>query len=1116
MKNTHLDIVESCSSLALLFEDIFTKQKQQQTSLLIASHDNIQKLKSFLYFKQVTWPWYELPSFPQAKSPYSESLWIKRLRWQSWASQQNYKTPILFLSSPQALLKKTKAFASICMLKPGDLFDIKILKDYKQVSCIEHAGTYSSRGFLLDVFSPAYDQAIRFQLSEDRIQSMHLLSADFRRREKSLDQACISPLREWDLGGDNMQKLCRYLKTQEQDLQKKLTPDIFKSLARSEAYFGFENLLNCLSSHCSLDLFSKVPQIYLFDPRKTQQEFLKEQDHLEKEHAFFTKQNLFLPWDKIKSFASCEPKQNTANKTWQTLDKPLEIINISSSAYPDPFKSTATKLDVALHDVKTFSSKIFKKTKSLKEDLSQLPVSHIIFTGHKLKELKQLLFKEQVLTSENQEFFQDKNIIFLSDPIKESFTCQDHAYLRSEDFIKNKTSLNNFDFFRQKAQALEFSKLELGDLLVHRTHGVGEFAGLQTLTTMNKREDFIVLKYKDGDKLFIQAYKSSQIKKYSKKQASSLSKTLVDRLGNPKSWERRKSQAKKHIQSLAIELIELYRIRQQQKRPAFKPVTQALENFALEFPFKETKDQKQAIQDIMLDLSKDQPMDRLLAADTGFGKTEVALRACFRVLENNFQVCFLAPTTVLSLQHFKNFTQRFKNTKYKIALLNRFVSKKEKESIFLKAQQGELDFLIATHSIFSPHLSFKNLGLLILDEEHRFGVRQKESLFRFRKKLDILSLSATPIPRTLNMAMTGIKDISVIAKPPSNRRPVSMTVKAWNEDIESWLQQACQKEKSRNGQILFVHNRVKSLEQRSEQLQRLLPGFKLAVAHGKSKNLDQIILDFFNKKYDILLSTNIIESGMDIPQANTIFIDRVHEMGLSQIYQLKGRVGRGTEQAFCYLLFPDKDRLSSLAKERLELLKKYSGFGEGFQLALYDLENRGAGALFGSEQSGHLQGLGEEMYFELLNEELAQNKSHFIEPEILLPFATGIPQSYISESSLRLLYYKNLSTALTKDNRLAIKQELLEDFGSLPQELKNLFFLLDIRENCKKHFIKYVKASSLSISLVFHENSQISVEKLLEIVQSHNGQWLSDRSFKLTFKEADFFKTIETLFKNLS
>ena len=1073
-----LSNIKAVSSLALFFE----KKIFQQKHLIVSDLSRLDKLKAFLNFKPPNFPWYELPPFPQAKSPYMEKIFHKRKQWQTLAQQKGQKG--LFLASPQALLKKTNAQLKSFTLKKGDSFNYDILSDYSHKEFVEQAGEFSSRSFLVDIFSPVYDRPFRVELLGDRIQSIHLLDKAFKRREEELAQALISSVKEWSFKGEDRKKLCEYLRQKEHEMNVSLPADLFESFSRGKMYFGFESLLNCLDSACSLDFFSDSFQIGILEPEETKEHFLNEQSKLEKEHPFFNSKNLFLTWEKLEK-------------------KELELSN------KDSFLELKDNL-------KTVTG--FKKTKNVKEDLKNLPVSTIVFSGYHITELKKFLLKEGVLSSAQSDFFNQKSLIFIEKPIKESFVrLGDTAYLRDTDFIvQKKQNLSFFDSFRQRARALEFSKLEIGDLLVHRHYGVGEFKGLQSLAVKNKREDFIVLCYKDEDKLFIPAYRAVEVKRYSKKPAGSFSHALLDRLGHTHLWNRKKDKAKKHIQGLAIELIELYKIRKQKKRKAFSPVLTALKNFEKDFVWERTIDQKKAIQDIMSDMDRDYVMDRLLVGDTGFGKTEVALTAVFRALENNFQVCFLAPTTVLTLQHFKNFKERFKNTPFNLALLNRFVSKKEQNQIFRQVKEGSIDFLISTHSVFNSQLFFKNLGLLILDEEHRFGVRQKEQLFRYRKNLDVLSLSATPIPRTLNMALTGIKDVSAISQAPEKRKPVKIILKGWEEAIEQDIIQACRREKARGGQTLFIYNRVKSLYQRAEQIQKLLPDFKIAVAHGTSKNLDQLMLDFFNKKYDLLVATNIVESGIDVPSANTLFIDRVHEMGLSQIYQLKGRVGRSQNQAVCYLLYPQKSLLSPLAKERLELLEKYSALGSSFQLALHDLENRGAGSLFGSEQSGHIQNLGEELYFEILNEQIGNQTEVFIEPEISLPFSVGIPQSYIFDSRLRLLYYKNLSSSIEKEERLSIQNELLEEFGPYPKELKGLFFLLDIREFCKKKLIRDFKAVEQSVTLTFHEKSLISTESIIKLLEKRKGQMLSEQCCKIPFQKENIAQEIQEILKQLS
>ena len=1101
-----LSNIKSISALALLFEK---RNIVQQKHLILSDLNSLDKLKTFLKFKKTNFSWYELPPFPPAKSPYLEKIIYKRKRWQAMAQSQEHLG--LFLASPQALLKKTNVQLKNFILKKGDYFNHELLNDYIHKEFVEKEAEFSSRGFLIDIFSPVYDRPVRVELLGEKIKSLHLLDQSFKAREIELEQAVISSVQEWSFKGEDRKKLCDYLRQEENKLQAVLPSDFFENVSRGKSYYGFEALLNCLDQTCSLDYFSDLSQIWLIEPEKTKEHFFNEQLQQNKEQIFFTSENLFISWDKLEKKEQ-ELSKSFSQSNCHSQSEPHSQSNRHSRESENLQKQIQINLQ---NELKKITS--FKKTKNIKKSLAELPVSTLVFTGSKLKELKEFLLKEGVLTSIEVDFFGQKSLIFIEKKIKESFVYEgDTAYLRDIDFIVvKKQNLNFFESFRQRARALEFSKLEVGDLLVHRQHGVAEFIGLQSLKMKDKREDFIVLSYKDGDKLFVPAYRAIEVKKYSKKPVGSFAKNLLDRLGNARLWERKKSKAKKHIQSLAIELIELYKIRKQKTRKSFLPVVETLEKFEKDFIWEKTLDQQRAIQEIMSDMNKDYVMDRLLVGDTGFGKTEVALTAVFRVLENNFQVCFLAPTTVLSLQHFKNFKERFKNTPFQLALLNRFVSKKEREKIFKKVKEGQIDFLIATHSAFSSQLFFKNLGLLVLDEEHRFGVRQKEKLFRYRKNLDVLSLSATPIPRTLNMALTGIKDISVISQPPAKRRPVKIFLKSWENQIEQEIVQACKKEKERGGQVLFIYNRVKSLYRRAEHLQKILPDFKIAVAHGKSKSLDKLILDFFNRKYDLLLSTNIVESGMDIPQANTLFIDRVHEMGLSQIYQLKGRVGRSQEQAFCYLLYPEKQILSPLAKERLELLEKYSSLGSSFQLALYDLESRGAGSLFGSEQSGHIQALGEELYFEILNEQLQNPTEVFIEPEIRLPFATGIPTSYIPDPRLRLLYYKNLSSSFEQEDRLSIQNELLEEFGAFPIELKHLFFLLDVREICKNKLIIDFKAEKKSLTLTFHEKSIVSSQAIIKLLEQSQGQMLSDNSCKIPFQTEDIIKESQTILKQL-
>ena len=1066
--------IKSASSLALFFEK---QDFSEKSHLLVLRQKELEKLKAFLMFKRHDFFWKELTPFPKAKSSHSSLDLLKRRSFQSLARDGKKG---LYLSSPEALLKKTNPSTPVFKLKVGDSFPLNFLKHYKERAFVTRPGDFARRGHLLDIFSPSHDRPLRLELLGESLQSIHMLDEDFEGRGEEMSSLILPFPFEWSVDIGDRKNLCDHLRKLEESQGVKLPYELFQHVSRGESFYGFEALLNSLDNFSSLDLFEKKPQIWFYEPESLEEEFLKETENFEKDSPFFLKEELFLSFESLKK----EPHS-------------------SISKYQD-LKGENTKNQ-------SFTSFVFKRSKkSLKEDLKDLPCSSLIFVSFNLDEMKRRLFKEGIL-DEKGEFFEEKSLLFKESSLglKESFYVpREEAYLFLDEFLEKKKTVSSFDFFRQKAKALEFSELEEGDLLVHRQHGVGQFSGLKSMERGGKREDFIVLQFKGGDKLLLPAYRASQVKKYSKKR--SVGKAWLDTLGNPKSWDRKKAQAKKHIDSLAIELIEMYRLRKQRKRKAFEKNEDQMQEFAKEFPFEETLDQRQAIGEIMEDLDGQQPMDRLLTADTGFGKTEVALRAAFRVLSNGFQVCLLSPTTVLALQHFSNFKKRLENFPFNLAILNRFVSKKEAEEVFERVRSGEVDFLISTHAVFNSKLNFKNLGLLILDEEHRFGVKQKEKLFRFKDNLDALSLSATPIPRTLNMALTGIKDISVLAKAPEKRKPVKLRLQSWDEGAEKEIIKASMEEKKRGGQILFVHNRVKSIFHVAEKLQSLLPSLKIAVAHGQMKNLDQIVVDFFNKKYDMLISTNIIESGMDIPEANTLFIDKSHEMGLAQIYQLKGRVGRAKKQAYCYLLFPSEKRLTGIARERLELLKQHAHLGSSFQLALHDLENRGAGSLFGSEQSGHLQNLGEDLYFEILNERLRPQKNIFIEPEIQLPFSSGIPHSYMPDARLRLLYYKSLSSS-DPDYRKEIEYELVDNFGNIPEELHNLFYLLNLRDICKKLLIKKLNLKEDKVSITFHEKTRACREKILSLIEKKEAQMEEEDRFKIILKSENIKKDLEKL-----
>ena len=1076
-KSLQIKELESPSGAVDLVRENLSENKAH---LILGTSDSIKSIKAYLKLKPLPIPFFELPA--HNKFFLLSSLHkFKINKWQAWAR----KGEGLFLAEPLGLLKKTSLEEKGLELRAGDLLpDFKAL-GYKEMAFAESKGTFSLRGYICDLFSLAYETPIRIELSGDKILSLNLLDEKLKTRNKTLEKALIPSLQRKNLGYEKRQSLCKLLK------EAGVSSEEIKKVSRGEDFEKWESLLDSCETSCFLDCFLEPPAVWAYHLKKTES-FFKETLEKEFSQAPFHFNNLFLPWERLEK-----------ERIFSLGGLPLSSIDLFEEKIIYPCKNL--------------------KLKSLKEAIENIKEQTFIFLSRneeEEKELKKTLSqKYPALLQNNFSLLNEKSLLFLKGNLEESWSNKQEgvAYLLTKNLIKKSVSPERtFEFFQKKIKALDFSQLEKGGLVVHRQYGIGVFKELKTLTIREKTQDFFVLTYKKGDKLLLPAYKANEIKKYSQRLSFQFKESLLDSLGNQKRWEQKKDKAKKHIEELTLGLLSLYRSRQKTHRLPYEPATDSLLKFSKDFPFEETRSQKQAIQEIMGDMDKNYPMERLLCADVGFGKTEVALRIALRAIENNSQVCFLSPTTVLSLQHYEKFKERFKNWPIKICLINRFLSAQNKKKKFQEISEGKIDFIVATHQALTSKLFFKNLSLCVIDEEHRFGVGQKEYLRRFNKNLDILSLSATPLPRTLNMALSGLKDISVISEPPKERKSVKTFIKFWNNEE---IKRACEFEKKRGGQVLFVHNRVKGLQEKEEKLKALLPDFKIAVAHGKlpSQKLEELMIQFFNKKFDILLCTTLIESGMDIPEANTLFINEVQNLGLSQIYQLKGRVGRGAKQAYCYFLIPKTRALSPLQEERLNLLEKYKELGSGFQLALHDLETRGAGEIFGAEQSGHLTTVGQDLYFEFLNENLKNTNENFLEPEIKLSFSAYLPESFLPDPKLRLLYYKNLSEAKNSESLFSLQEDLRENFGYLPQEVLNLFFLLTLRNFCVQLFIRELKLTDHSLFLTFDQRSSFPINEVLNSIEKEGWEMKGEFSLKIPVdKETSQQQTKDLLKRFLS
>jgi transcription-repair coupling factor (superfamily II helicase) len=641
---------------------------------------------------------------------------------------------------------------------------------------------------------------------------------------------------------------------------------------------------------------------------------------------------------------------------------------------------------------------------------------------------------------------------------------------------------------KSKAAAFlsDFRDLKPNDYVVHIDHGVARFGGLQTLDLGPRSGEFMLLFYADEAKLYVPVERLDLVQRYSSAEGH---QPQLDRLGGL-GWQKTKAKAKRAMRDMADELLRLYAERKLVGGYAFAADTPWQLEFEDGFAFDLTPDQETAIEDVKHDMEEPVPMDRLLCGDVGYGKTEVAMRAAFKSVMEGKQAAILTPTTVLAYQHYDTFRHRFAPFPVKVELLSRFRSGREQKEVVKKVETGEVDVIIGTHRILSKDVRFKDLGLVVVDEEQRFGVAHKERLKHLKKRVDVLTLSATPIPRTLNMSLSGMRDMSLIETPPRDRLAIQTQVVQFSEGV---IKSAIELELSRGGQVFFIHNRVETIETIAALVKRLVPQARLAVGHGQlnEKEMERVMLDFIDYKYDVLVATTIIENGIDIPRANTIIINRADHYGLSQLYQLRGRVGRSSRRAYAYLLIPSEQQLSPIARRRLAAIREFSDLGAGFRIAALDLELRGAGNLLGGEQSGHMEALGFDLYTQMLERTVAELRGEEVEDEtsvtLNLAVDVAIPEDYISDMGQRLRTYKRVSSARDESALTSIRTETEDRYGRIPLPVERLFAYARLRRLAEEVALVSIDKTPDGVAIKFSEKARISPEKLGNYVTGHEG-----------------------------
>jgi transcription-repair coupling factor (superfamily II helicase) len=646
----------------------------------------------------------------------------------------------------------------------------------------------------------------------------------------------------------------------------------------------------------------------------------------------------------------------------------------------------------------------------------------------------------------------------------------------------------------------DFRDLQVGDYVVHVEHGIGQYQGLKEINQGDGMAEFMLLEYAEGARLYVPLTRLDLIQKYRSQEGA---KPVLNHLGT-QAWAKTKARVRKAMKDMTDELLKLYAERKTAEGHAFSPDNEWMREFEDTFEFNETEDQETAIGDVKRDMESRQPMDRLLCGDVGYGKTEIAMRAAFKAISDNKQVAVLAPTTVLAFQHYETFKQRFAAFPVTIEMISRFRSPKQQKEILQKTEAGKIDILIGTHRLISKDVKFADLGLLVVDEEQRFGVRHKERLKQMRKQVDVLTMSATPIPRTLHMSLVGLRDMSVIETPPKDRIAIQTVVASWDEKL---IQSAIEQELERGGQVFFVHNRVDSIWEIAAKLQSLVPRARIIVGHGQMSEgeLEKVMFKFMHHEADILVSTTIIENGLDIPLCNTILINRADRLGLSELYQLRGRVGRSNRRAYAYLPLPAEIELTPVARRRLAALKEFSDLGAGFKIAALDLELRGAGNMLGGEQSGHIEAIGFELYTQMLDRAVREMKGEAApeESEIQLNLGLNIRISveYIPEENQRLRMYKLVAGVETESQLSDVRAELRDRYGDPPAPVQNLLEYAALKLLAIRVGATAIERKRDLVSIKFRQNAEIEPGRLAKFVSSQRGaQFAPDGTLKFVSK----------------
>lgn len=972
-------------------------------------------------------------------------------------------------------------------IKQGEEVDLKDISTklmncgYERVEVVEGKGEFSFRGGILDVFPPNAVYPYRIELFGDEIDSIRTFNIESQRSIEKIDKFDIFPAKEVIVDEEVKEKAINRITEElnsviensskkDEDRVDKLRRIVNKNLEMLKETSTFETIDSYLPFfYDKMETFfdylegftfivddikrckGKIDSIY-YEFNENYTSFLQRGDILPSQNK------LLIDNDEI--FINLEKSNLITLSTFDgrndiiSLFKDIELKQTSLSNYNGQF-------DLLVNDIKERKEKGYKT----------LILAGTRTRGERLVKTLRDMEVESVYKDNVDSIEYGEAVITFGNLIK-GFECPDFKVSVISDkevFGEAKKVLpKKKNKKKGVGKITSFTELKPGDYVVHANHGIGVFKGIKQIDVAGNTRDYLDIVYDKGDKLYVPVDQLDLVQKYIGSEGNT---PKINKLGGTE-WQKAKAKVRKSINEIAEDLVKLYATRAALKGYKYSKDTEWQKQFEDEFPYEETPDQLSSLEEIKKDMESDKPMDRLLCGDVGYGKTEVAIRAAFKAVMDGKQVAFLVPTTILAEQHYKNLTKRFSDFPVKIDMISRFRSTKEQRATLKALKEGNVDILIGTHRLVSKDIEFKDLGLLIVDEEQRFGVAQKEKIKNLKKNVDVLTLSATPIPRTLHMSLTGVRDISVIETPPEERYPIQTYVVEQNDQL---IRDAILREMGRGGQVYFVYNRVESIEGMANYIRELVPECKVGIIHGQmtEKELETEMMNFMNKEYDVLVCTTIIETGIDIPNVNTMIVNNADKMGLSQLYQLRGRVGRSNRIAYAYFIYTKDKVLTEIAEKRLKALKDFTELGSGFKIAMRDLEIRGAGNMMGSSQHGHMAAIGYDLYCRMLEDTVKLIKGEIdkepIETTVDIKIDAYIPSSYIQDEIQKIEIYKKIAAIESLEEYQDIKEELEDRYSALPEAVYNLMDIAYIKSLAKELLIEEIKETPKEVRFKFQQ-----------------------------------------------